>query len=237
MVLKQQTDLEITPCFVLVWKDDDGNECDAKKCSLYSHCQHGWNMWQVEKAESVRPVIPVEEKVPQTQLLVPEIEPQSKKRRRNKYRGSLKYSRTGYIPGQRFCDELLAVFMAELPSLPVLPKKWGKSGIGHVKHLGRVTLAATKSYHAIYIDFIPYVRIWTDSANSLRVDIVAELMVELSRMSDNLGATPEGTLHLTKPVPTPEKSWEKYMPCTHVVRIRTKQGATAVAQVVKAKFL
>jgi len=229
MSLGAQKAADQQPCYIVSWRIDS-ESCPETACLLRDSCQQGWQVWQTERAASVRPPPQDPSKVPRA---IAEAPP---KKIRGKYRGTTKYEREGYQPGQRFCDELLSEFLTQLPPLPVLPKKWARVHVDQLRPLGRAQMSSTVSFHGIYVDMILHVRVWTTSAYLLAVDLVPDIMVATTRLAERLGKAADGTPHLTRPVPTPERSWAKHRPCTHTIRIRTRAGAQAFAHLVKTEL-
>lgn len=204
-----------TPCFVALWKDENGSVCPEKECDIRSYCRAGWQLYQLDSASVVKK---------EKQVLEVPLEPV--KKRKHKV-----HKRRGYSPLGRKVDSLLVSFLSVFGKLPKLPVSWdGKDYEQKFSHLGKITMSATASYHSILYEGVVIARFWTNSPTTALVDIVEELVGPVVVALNAFDGA------YSKPQKTPEKNWKKHRPCTHRVRVRDERGARLLANVIKKKF-
>lgn len=202
--------VEDSACFARLWRDETGtcpNDGDrGPPCAVRRECEVAW----VEANSS-------------TLKSSARSHPRKTGRRRNvvpagrKLWGEGKYERTGYINSGRPVDQALDQFLAALGNPPKLPPKWGRKTNFLEKwgHLGRITMVQQQSYTTIFGDGHPALRLWTNAAHCMLVDMPDELVLPIQRVR---GVSPKDVW------PIPDSLHKKLAPCIWRFSLSFSQG-------------
>lgn len=96
-----------------------------------------------------------------------------------------KYLRTGYIPGDRNADAIVASLTEEFPGDGVMPQRWRwdsrDSFLSKYSELGDLLWSKAASYHMMILSGLHLFRIWTDSANTCVLDLSDTLAITVAK--------------------------------------------------------
>ena len=235
--------LEQTVCFGLYHIPGEGECPEAADCGLSGHCKQVYTSVSLRAAESTRlpprPASHSEARPLAAPSLERRIAPKSQNNR-NKWFGTDKYKREGYVTEGRPVDLFLAAFNQEMGDLPKLPLIWNAAHFDQkFGYLGMYTVSATASYHAVLREGCVLCRVWTNTVRQAIVDITPDLVAPLYKASERLGTfryRKQEILQLEPPHDCPPGSWMKVRPCTQRVIVRTAEAAREVARTVKARW-
>jgi hypothetical protein len=238
MVVELQTKLDETACFGHAWVDDDGTCPLAEKCVLSSFCVRAWNMVQVIKGQNARanPYVAANTGSIATPSRARPLVDKSRPNR-GKFVDRPEYDRNGYQDLGRPVDAIIAAFVSAVGDPPRLPLKWNKGNFDEkYGHLGPVVISAPKNYHALLHKGRTAVRLHTFCVGHANVDIAPELVDPIRLATAALDPAKDGGAQVTQPQKIPPGSREKLAPCLHRVKVRTPEGAEALARVVRSQY-
>lgn len=215
LVQIQQSD-----CFAALWQDEGGT-CPLIHCELRAACQETHNAVHDPAPAPVveKPAAPAATVKSKKNLFGHD---KVKRRglgsitdkKRNKWLGTGKYQRQGYVSMGRPVDQALGHLIAGLGNPTILPKGWHHTQFEeHYKKLGRLLLSQTSSYTSVMVDGRVLLRFWTNAGGCAIVDFAPEIRTIVTAFKP-----------LGRPVPVPDGSKKKLAPCEY--RTQLNLGST-----------
>ena len=224
-VVEQRNQIDETPCFAWLWRDDSG-ECPETACALRPFCQQTWNQAQVaaipqKEVETISEIFskPIDSKPRSRVLKAPA------PKRRGRYKNSSKYDRTGYKDESRPVDRYSEVFFKALGNPSIVSGPYTVAG--DVRHT--IAVKQTKSYHAFIHNGVVHARMWMNTPKRATVDLVAELVTPVVNALQKLKSGED----YHKPTKIPEGSWLKVRPCTYRVALLSEEAAEVAGNAIR----
>lgn len=187
--------------------------CPETSCGLRSHCRQVWQVVQIRIAQ--------DSKKPRSQA-------GWRKRKATKVRVGPKrdHKRVKYVPQGRHVDELVEEWRKVFHDLPIVEEWTSNSWIGAPK------MRVCKNYHSVVVNGTIVGRMWTDTPKRSRVDFPPDLV---NRMVDLAVELEDGAI--VKPTKIPDTYIKKSLPCTHRIKIKGRDTARRVAEIIRAKYV
>jgi hypothetical protein len=206
-------------CFASMWQDESG-VCPEVQCNLRAACQEAYNaVHDPAVAVAAQPAKPVVAPKATKKLFGGD---KVKRRglgnitdkKRNKWQGTGKYQRQGYVSMGRPVDQALGHLIEGLGNPTILPKGWHHTQFDeHYKKLGRLLLSQTSSYTSVMVDGRVLLRFWTNAGGCAIVDFAPDIHAIVTAFKP-----------LGRAVPVPDGSRKKLAPCEY--RSQLNLGAT-----------